>query len=180
VARRWVRIQLAALGLRRALLDDVEVVVSELLGNAVRHARPIAGALVFLAWRVDDGASGRAVTLQVTDGGSPGRVALCASDAAAGTGPGTGFGSGPGTGPGTGPGSGSGLGAGSGTGTSLLAETGRGLRIIDGLASAWGVVDHPGGLCTVWVTLAAGPGSRDGGVQLLVRSPLARRHLEPG
>lgn len=162
VARRWVRIQLAALGLGRALLDDVEVVVSELLGNAVRHARPIAGAILLLTWKVDDGASGRAVTVQVTDGGSFGAAQRCASDA--------------------GPGSGSGTSTGSRTGASLLAETGRGLRIVDGLASAWGVVDHPCGLCTVWATLAAGsairqrtePRARAGSVHL------TRRHRESG
>ncbi len=113
IARHRIRGELLAAGVGRALTDDVEVVVSELLGNAVRHARPIAGGAVLVAWRV----SAAEVMVRVTDGGSPGRVAARTGD--------------------------------------VLAETGRGLQIVDGLAAEWGVVDHVGGLRTVWARLAA-------------------------
>jgi anti-sigma regulatory factor (Ser/Thr protein kinase) len=47
------------------VLDDVEVVVSELLGNSVRHARPIAGGVLLLHWQLTDDE----LTIRVTDGG---------------------------------------------------------------------------------------------------------------
>jgi anti-sigma regulatory factor (Ser/Thr protein kinase) len=120
-ARRWVRTELAGLGVARALLDDVEVVVSELLANAVRHARPIAGDALLVAWRL----TGAGVTVTVTDGGSPNQVEL--------------------------------------RGTGGLAETGRGLHIVQGLATEWGVIEQFGGLRTVWATVARDRGRATGG-----------------
>jgi len=64
-ARRQVCRDLAALGTPDAVRDDVEVVVSELLGNSVRHARPIAGGLVLLYWQVNSDE----IMVRVTDGG---------------------------------------------------------------------------------------------------------------
>ena len=64
-ARRQVRGDLAALGIPDVVRDDVEVVVSELLGNSVRHARPIAGGVVLLYWQVNTDE----VMVRVTDGG---------------------------------------------------------------------------------------------------------------
>jgi serine/threonine-protein kinase RsbW len=115
-ARRRIRADLAAGGVSRSLLDDIEVVVSELLANAVRHARPVAGSALLAGWQL----TGPVVTVKVTDGGSLGRVEP--------------------------------------RGTGVLAETGRGLRIVDGLAAEWGVVDHIDGLRTVWATLIADGG----------------------
>ena len=63
---------------RRAVLRDVltkvdptivhetAVVVSELLGNAIRHARPVEDGRVLLRWQVRGGV----VDVEVTDGGS--------------------------------------------------------------------------------------------------------------
>jgi anti-sigma regulatory factor (Ser/Thr protein kinase) len=63
---------------RRAVLRDIlprvdatvvhetAVVVSELLGNAVRHARPLEDGRVLLRWQVRGGV----VDVEVTDGGS--------------------------------------------------------------------------------------------------------------
>ena len=121
VGRRWVREQLTALGVGRPLLDDVEVVVSELLGNAVRHAPPIAGGALLVTWRV----SGSVVMVTVTDGGSPDQVEL--------------------------------------RGTGQLSETGRGLRIVEGLATEWGVIRQFEGQRTVWATIAPGRGPAAGG-----------------
>ncbi len=63
---------------RRAILTDVvrkldatvvheaAVVVSELLGNAIRHARPLEDGRVLLRWQVRSGV----IDLEVTDGGA--------------------------------------------------------------------------------------------------------------
>lgn len=72
VARRRVRSELAEFSLPEAVLDDVEVVVSELLSNAVRYARPIAGGVLLVGWRLDTAE----VQVRVTDGGSGRRVEL--------------------------------------------------------------------------------------------------------
>lgn len=110
-ARRRVRRELAEAGVPAPVLDDVEVIASELLGNAVRHARAIAGGVLLLGWRIEDGE----VTVRVTDGGS-GRTVEPRE---------------------AGP----------------LADSGRGLRIVESLATSWGVVEHAGGLRTVWAAL---------------------------
>jgi len=74
-ARRRIRDSLTARGLSDPLIEDAEIVVSELLGNAVRHARAIAGGVLVVGWhltaehlqlRVTDGGSGRAVEAQET------------------------------------------------------------------------------------------------------------------
>lgn len=50
-----------------ALLADVVAVTAELVGNAVRHADPLPGGVVRVAWRLRSGA----VEVRVTDGGAP-------------------------------------------------------------------------------------------------------------
>jgi anti-sigma regulatory factor (Ser/Thr protein kinase) len=65
-ARRWVRSELAEAGVPGGVLDDVEVVISELMGNSVRHARAIAGGVLLVGWRLDGGE----VSVRITDGGS--------------------------------------------------------------------------------------------------------------
>lgn len=111
VARRRVRIELSEIGLPGDVLDDVEVVVSELLGNAVRYARPIAGGVLLVGWRLE----GAEVQVRVTDGGSGRRVELRE--------------------------------------TSAMADSGRGLHIVERLTAAWGVTEHVGGLRTVWAAI---------------------------
>jgi len=64
-ARRQVRADLAEVGIPEPVRDDVEMVVSELLGNSIRHARPIAGGVVLLSWQVGSDE----VIVRVTDGG---------------------------------------------------------------------------------------------------------------
>lgn len=54
-----------------ALLSDVVAVVAELVGNAVRHAGPLPGGVVRVAWRVRHDGTGDAVEVRVTDGGAP-------------------------------------------------------------------------------------------------------------
>jgi anti-sigma regulatory factor (Ser/Thr protein kinase) len=110
-ARRRLRSDLSGLGVPESVLDDAEVVVSELLGNSVRHAHPIAGGVLLLGWKVTDDE----VVIRVTDGGG-GRGVEPRE---------------------TGP----------------MADSGRGLHIIERLTSAWGVTEHAGGLRTVWAVL---------------------------
>ena len=88
--------------------------LSELLSNAIRHARPLPGALVQVSWALCDGS----LTVSVRDGGSHTR-------------PHTGH-------------------------PSLPALGGRGLAIVECLASTWGVQDSSGGV-TVWAMLPAPP-----------------------
>ena len=46
--------------------DDARLIISELVGNAIRHARPLDGGTVMVGWAVDaDGLS-----ISVTDGGA--------------------------------------------------------------------------------------------------------------
>ncbi|MEU2610777.1 ATP-binding protein [Micromonospora sp. NPDC007271] len=53
-----------------ALLADLVAVLAELVGNAVRHADPLPGGVVRVAWRLRPVAGGQSVQLRVTDGGS--------------------------------------------------------------------------------------------------------------
>jgi two-component sensor histidine kinase len=51
------------------LLADVVAVVGELVGNAIRHARPLPGDVVRLAWRIHADGRRQVVDIRVTDGG---------------------------------------------------------------------------------------------------------------
>jgi anti-sigma regulatory factor (Ser/Thr protein kinase) len=66
VARKRLAAELAAAGTFDRVAGDVVLVVSELLSNAIRHARPLPGSNLLLAWALDDGA----VEVAVSDGGS--------------------------------------------------------------------------------------------------------------
>src|SRR6478609_1773764 len=48
------------------LRDDARLVVSELVGNAVRHARPLADGTMHVTW----GAGPAGLDIAVTDGGA--------------------------------------------------------------------------------------------------------------
>jgi anti-sigma regulatory factor (Ser/Thr protein kinase) len=49
-----------------AVIDEAEIVVSELVSNAIRHARPLADGNLRVHWKVMAGV----VEVEVTDGGS--------------------------------------------------------------------------------------------------------------
>ena len=49
-----------------AVIDEAEIVVSELVSNAIRHARPLADGNLRVHWKVKAGV----VEVEVTDGGS--------------------------------------------------------------------------------------------------------------
>jgi anti-sigma regulatory factor (Ser/Thr protein kinase) len=65
-ARRELGADLVEWGVPAAVVDDAELVVSELIGNAVRYARPLPGNVLRVAWAVQPGC----LVLKVTDGGS--------------------------------------------------------------------------------------------------------------
>jgi anti-sigma regulatory factor (Ser/Thr protein kinase) len=96
------------------VIDDAALVLSELLSNAIRHARPLPGALVQVSWALCEGS----LTVSVRDGGSRTRPhARHPSPSALG---------------------------------------GRGLAIVECLASTWGVQDSTGGVM-VWAILPTPP-----------------------
>jgi anti-sigma regulatory factor (Ser/Thr protein kinase) len=69
VARQRLTADLVAAGILGAAVGDAALVMSELLSNAIRHARPLPGESLQVAWDVDNGA----VELAVSDGGAPTR-----------------------------------------------------------------------------------------------------------
>ncbi len=63
------------------MLDDAVAVVAELVGNAIRHGKPLPGDVVRVSWRVryaegQPHCYARDVTVTVTDGGSDRRPAV--------------------------------------------------------------------------------------------------------
>jgi anti-sigma regulatory factor (Ser/Thr protein kinase) len=69
IARKRLSADLLAAGVVDGAVSDAVLVVSELLSNAIRHARPLPGSNVQVAWALDDGA----VEVAVSDGGGPTR-----------------------------------------------------------------------------------------------------------
>jgi anti-sigma regulatory factor (Ser/Thr protein kinase) len=66
VARQRLKTWLVDSGVRREVVDDARVVISELVGNSVRHAQPLADGDIVVSWEVND----RGLQISVTDGGS--------------------------------------------------------------------------------------------------------------
>jgi anti-sigma regulatory factor (Ser/Thr protein kinase) len=66
VARRRLAAELTAAGVFEGVIGDAVLVVSELLSNAIRHARPLPGSNLRLAWALTDGG----LEIAVTDGGA--------------------------------------------------------------------------------------------------------------
>lgn len=63
---RWrLTTDLRQAGVYSAAVGDAVLVVSELLSNAIRHARPLPGAMLEVTWNLDGGA----VEITVSDGG---------------------------------------------------------------------------------------------------------------
>ncbi len=105
------------------LLADLIAVLAELVGNAVRHARPLPGGVVRVAWRLRPSADGPRIQLRVTDGGAntgP-RIRTVDPDSA----------------------------------------DGRGLHIVAGLATRWGV-ERDGLGQRVWAEFDPMPAARPG------------------
>ena len=64
-ARRALVSELRAVGVDPVLVDECEIVISELVTNAVRHAKPLADGKIHVSWSVRAGV----VEIDVTDGG---------------------------------------------------------------------------------------------------------------
>jgi anti-sigma regulatory factor (Ser/Thr protein kinase) len=68
VARRRLTADLVSAGIYESVVGDAALVVSELLSNAIRHAAPLPGAKVRVAWTLNDDA----LRVAVSDaGGGP-------------------------------------------------------------------------------------------------------------
>lgn len=65
-ARRIISADLTERGVDRVVVEEAEAVVSEFVGNAVFHARPLADGCIRVRWKVKSGA----VEVEVRDGGS--------------------------------------------------------------------------------------------------------------
>ena len=64
-ARRRFAADLAKRGVPRPIADDAILVLSEMLSNALRHARPLGSGKIKVAWDI----RGTTIEIQVTDGG---------------------------------------------------------------------------------------------------------------
>ncbi len=62
------------------LLADLVAVLAELVGNAVRHADPLPGGVIRVAWRLRATPAGPRVQLRVTDGGASAGPCLRTAD----------------------------------------------------------------------------------------------------
>ncbi len=65
VARRRLVSDLMTAGIYDSAVCDVALVISELLSNALRHAAPLPGSQIRVAWRIDE----ESVQVSVGDGG---------------------------------------------------------------------------------------------------------------
>lgn len=80
IARERVCAELAERGASERVMEDAALVVSELVGNALRHARPLPSGHVRVSWETH----GDYVEVAVSDGGStttPTRGTLAISNA---------------------------------------------------------------------------------------------------
>ena len=64
--RRTVVDDLEQRDVSAAVIDEAEIVASELVSNAIRHARPLADGMLRVHWKVKSGV----VEVEVTDGGA--------------------------------------------------------------------------------------------------------------
>jgi anti-sigma regulatory factor (Ser/Thr protein kinase) len=65
--RRALVEDLQELEVAPVVVDEAEIVISELMGNAIRHARPLTDGMVRVRWKVKAGV----VEVEVSDGGGP-------------------------------------------------------------------------------------------------------------
>ncbi|WP_347352175.1 ATP-binding protein [Intrasporangium sp.] len=65
--RRTLVEDLTDRGIDGEVINEAEIVVSELVANAVRHARPLSDGSIRVHWKVRNGV----VEVEVSDGGGP-------------------------------------------------------------------------------------------------------------
>lgn len=66
-ARQVVVTDLIARGIDESIIDEAELVLSELVANSVRHASPLPDGTIRVHWKARNGV----VELEVSDGGGP-------------------------------------------------------------------------------------------------------------
>jgi serine/threonine-protein kinase RsbW len=111
LVRHYIAADLELSTIAPAVIDDVVLVATELVSNAIRHAEPQSGGEVTIAWDVE----GRAIVVRVTDGGADSRPRV--------------------------------------RHPSPKDTSGRGLALVEALATTWGVDDTPEAT-TVWAQLS--------------------------
>jgi anti-sigma regulatory factor (Ser/Thr protein kinase) len=109
--RRRIAAELAANGVAPALIEDVVLVASELVTNAVQHAETLPGGRLVVAWEIDR----QGVVVRVSDGGGAGDHPHVRHP-------------------------------------DVRETSGRGLALVEALASRWGVISGESGR-TVWASL---------------------------
>ncbi|HOF62941.1 MAG TPA: ATP-binding protein [Dermatophilaceae bacterium] len=67
IVRRTVVDDLRQLSVSPAVIDETEIVLAELVSNALRHARPLPDGGLRVRWKAKAGV----VEVEVTDGGGP-------------------------------------------------------------------------------------------------------------
>lgn len=72
VARRRLVSDLLEAGIYGSAVTDAALVISELLSNVLRHAAPLPGSSIRVAWHLEAGS----VQVSVSDGGGPTRPEL--------------------------------------------------------------------------------------------------------
>jgi serine/threonine-protein kinase RsbW len=109
--RRQLTADLRARHVQAAIVDEAALLVGELVGNSIRHARPLPDGNILASWRIEGGR----LQVRVTDGGSVHEEPHLAHAGPRDT-------------------------------------RGRGMSIVDALATLWGV-ERSAGSTTVWATL---------------------------
>lgn len=66
VTRQSLKRWLTDCGVRREVVDDARVVISELVGNCVRHAQPTPDGDIVVSWQIAE----HELQISVSDGGS--------------------------------------------------------------------------------------------------------------
>ncbi len=79
VARTQLRAWMRAEGCPREAIEDGRVVISELVANSVRHAKPLSDGTILISW----GRERRGIRISVTDGGSTSRPRALRASASA-------------------------------------------------------------------------------------------------
>jgi anti-sigma regulatory factor (Ser/Thr protein kinase) len=81
-ARAHIQHDLVAKGIPDALVDNTVLVVSEMVSNALKHARPLPDGKLRISWS----AAPDGIALEVTDGGGATRPRLVSAPVTAGSG----------------------------------------------------------------------------------------------
>jgi serine/threonine-protein kinase RsbW len=79
VARHRLKTWMREQGLPRDVIEDGRVVISELVGNSVRHAQPLSDGTILVTWGLDR----KGIRISVTDGGSTSRPRTLRASASA-------------------------------------------------------------------------------------------------